>query len=485
MNYQPTLESIQQHPLPQWFDDAKLGIFIHWGTYSVPAWAPTGYGIQEMLAGKVQSRESPYAEWYWSNLHQPNSQTQAWQDKTYGPNFKYEGFAPLFNQAIKGWDPQEWASLFKKVGARYVVLTTKHHEGFCLWNSTHTNPYRGDYFASRDIVGELTAAVRDQGMRMGLYYSGGLDWTFKPAPVIQMLDTLFAMPQDPAYVDYCTAQFKELIERYEPSVLWNDIGMPDKANVPDIFAEYYNRVPEGVVNNRWGQYHVSDLPPEYLTDAAKQKMGEEIVHAFASGVISGSAFSDFETPEYATYDKIIAKKWEATRGIGHSFAYNRNETDKDYASVADLVRMFVDAVSKNGNLLLNVGPMADGTIPEIQRERLLGFGAWLDVNGEAIFETRPWIRPEGVARANGTEIAIRFTQKNDALYATLLGAPTNKVRLVDVDARNVSAVELLGQPSPLTWQAEGNDLEVTLPYEIPRASQAGGAFSLKIARDHP
>lgn len=484
MPYQPTVESVQQHPLPKWFDDAKFGIFIHWGTYSVPGWAPTGYDVQELLAGKANSTESPYAEWYWSNLHQPNSLTQAWQDKTYGPDFKYEQYAPMFNQAIRSWNPNDWASLFKKAGARYVVLTTKHHEGFCLWDSKHVNPNRPDYFAQRDIVGELTTSVRALDMRMGLYYSGGLDWTFKPVPTIEMLDTLFAMPQDTAYVQYCTAQFQELIERYEPFVLWNDIGMPDKANVLEIFADYYNRVPDGVVNNRWGQYHVSELPPEYLTPEGKQKLGEELARAFASGVISGSVHSDFDTPEYATYDKIVAKKWEATRGMGHSFAYNRNETDKDYTPVPDLVHLLVDAVSKNGNLLLNVGPMADGTIPTPQRERLLGIGAWLETNGDAVFETRPWVRPEGTAQADGVETPVRFTQKNNELYVTMLGIPASRqVRLVDVEANQVRGVELLGQTSPLTWQAEGNNLVVTLPDEIPAASRDGNAVSFRLQKN--
>lgn len=481
MDYQATLESIQQHPLPKWFEDAKFGIFIHWGTYSIPGWAPTGYGVQDLIAGDTNSTESPYAEWYWSNSQQANSLTKEWQDKTYGAEFKYEQFAPMFNQAAQQWDPNDWAALFKQVGARYVVLTTKHHEGFCLWNSAQANPNRANYFSARDIVGELTNAVRGQGLRMGLYYSGGLDWTFKPLPITGMLGTLFAMPQDAAYVDYSTAQFKELVARYAPSVLWNDIGMPDNADVLGIFADYYNHLPEGVVNNRWGQYHVKDLPPEYLTPEGRQKLEEEITRAFASGVIGGSLHSDFDTPEYATYDKIVPKKWETTRGIGHSFGYNRNETAQDYTAVPDLVRLLVDAVSKNGNLLLNVGPMADGTIPALQRERLLGLGTWLAANGPAIFETRPWTRAEGTAQADGQEFPLRFTQRDNAVYATLLGLPSaRQVRLRDLNVP-VQTVELLGHPSPLAWQAEGNDLLVQLADDLPAAAQTGGALSLKIS----
>src|SRR6185503_4313076 len=123
--------------------------------------------------------------------------------------------------------------------------------------------------------------------------------------------------------------------------------------------------------------------------------------------------SDFTTPEYARYDHIVEKKWEATRGIGHSFGYNQNEGPEDYLSVDTLVRMFVDIVSKNGNLLLDIGPMADGTIPQLQRDRLVGLGTWLETNGEAIFDTRPWLRAEGTASATSTTIPVRFTQKDD------------------------------------------------------------------------
>ncbi|MEZ4675825.1 MAG: alpha-L-fucosidase [Caldilineaceae bacterium] len=252
---------------------------------------------------------------------------------------------------MQAWQPDEWATLFKQVNARYVVLTTKHHDGFLMWPSETPNPHLPDYHASRDLVGELGDAVRAAGLRMAYYYSGGIDWTFNPQVVQHITDLQKAVPQMQTYVDYANAHWRELTDRYDTNILWNDIAYPKGADLNALFAEYYNKMPDGLVNNRFTQ--------EFRMDEV--------------GIVSDAHF-DFETPEYTSFREIREKKWESCRGIGASFGYNRIEGPEQYQSVESLVRSLVDIVSKNGNLLLNIGPMADGTIPEMQRERLLGLG---------------------------------------------------------------------------------------------------------------
>jgi alpha-L-fucosidase len=173
---------------------------------------------------------------------------------------------------------------------------------------------------------------------------------------------------------------------------------------------------------------------------------------------------DFRTPEYSTYDRTMPYKWEACRGVGFSFGYNSNETDEQHIPVDTLIRTFVDIVSKNGNLLLNVGPMPDGTIPELQMQRLRALGDWLAVNGEAIFDTRPWTVAEG-STANG--IGVRYTQKDDTLYATLLDTPAQSAVVIqDLRLAPDATVRLLGSPNALEWNQEGEHLEVYLPADL-------------------
>ena len=179
VRYLPTDSSLSQHPLPAWYQDAKLGIFIHWGLYSVPAWAKgTKTSLEDILAngdGLERFANNPYAEWHLNSLRIEGSSTAEYHQEAFGPDFSYYNFVPRFNEAIRAWQPAEWAELFKEIGAGYVVLTTKHHDGFLLWPSDTPNSYQENYFIERDLVGELTQAVTDQGMRMGLYYSSGLD----------------------------------------------------------------------------------------------------------------------------------------------------------------------------------------------------------------------------------------------------------------------------------------------------------------------
>ena len=444
MTYQPNIDHLRQHQVPDWYHDGKLGIFIHWGLYSVPGWAPLSGDISQNNEDndwRSWFESNSYAEWYLNSLKFENGPTRRYHDHTYGPDFAYDDFVPEFNTAIEKWDPHEWASLFQKVGARYVVLTSKHHDGFTLWPSVHPCPHKANYQASRDIVGELADSVRASGMRMGLYYSGGLDWAFNETRIDDREDVHGTIVQEPEFVQYSLAHWRELIDRYQPSLMWNDIGYPAAANLPDLFAYYYNHVPDGVINDRFKQA--------------------------VSGASAYQPHYDFVTPEYESFNEIQATKWETTRGIGHSFGYSRNEGDDQLLALDSLIHLLVDVVSKNGNLLLNIGPMADGTIPQNQRERLEGLGKWLDINGEAIYGTRPWVKAESQTTGG---IEVRFTQQGNAVYATLLDTPDHhRISIQGLSVGINTSVQLLGQAGTLHWQQDGDNLTVELPDNLPEA----------------
>ncbi len=459
MQYEPTEESVRQHAVPAWFEDAKLGIFIHWGLFSVPGWASVAHNLHEIMENgdwETWFRNNAYAEWYANTIKLEGSPAQEYHQETFG-DMPYTGFAPMFNEAITAWNPDAWARTFERVGAQYVVLVTKHHDGFLLWPSEHPNPFNQNYQADRDIVGELTTAVRGQGMEMGLYYSGGLDWTFNPVPIRDITTLTSNIPQGEDYVAYADSHWRELITRYQPMVVWNDIGYPAAANVPSLFADYYNAQPDGVINDRFAQHQTPQAQ-------------EGNVEPLAAGL-----HYDFRTPEYSSYSTIMPYKWEACRGVGFSFGYNQNETDADHLNTDELIRLFVDIVSKNGNLLLNVGPMPDGTIPALQMQRLDALGAWIEVNGAAIFGTRPWIRAE----ATTTEgIGVRFTQKDDTLYAILLDTPSNaSVTIENLHLAPNATITMLGSAAVVPWEQIDDHVHMTLPEHLPQAP----AYALAIA----
>jgi len=470
MTYLPTLASVRQHQVPDWYHDAKFGIFIHWSVSSVPAYAP----VQKKDIAEIMHEEgdealqlnSPYAEWYLNSLKLQGSPVQKHHAATYGMDYPYEKFADTFNESISSWDPHGWASLFSEVHARYVVLVSKHHDGFTLWHSDTPNPNKDHWFAKRDIVKELTEAVRAHGLRMGYYYSGALDWSFEHAPIRDLASLATGGPTDPAYIAYVEAHFRELIDKYKPSILWNDIGYPPGINPFDLFAYFYNQVSDGVVNDRWIQVPARGRWLYHLR-IVKKLLSWLIRRGSSSGGLAPPQppHSDFSTPEYTTLDKISERKWECVRGIGKSFGFNAEETDEDYLSVPDLVHLLVDIVSKNGNLHLNVGPMSDGTIPAIQVDRLKGLGQWLSTNGEAIFDTRPWQQAEG---STACGIPVRFTQKDNALYAILLGTPEYNEVIIspgEYNSANLSAytrVELLGEGRLLSTSPSQNGQGIRL-----------------------
>jgi alpha-L-fucosidase len=277
--YDPTWESVGSHRLPTWYDDAKLGIFVHWGLYTVPGWAPQVDDIQQLLRERGPAemlRDNPYAEWYLNSSRLEGSPTWRHQRETYGPDADYDDFIGPFNDGTATADMDAIAQVCRQAGAGYVVLTAKHHDGFCLWPSAQIHPGKGRYHSRRDIVGDLTRAVRQAGLRMGLYYSGGYDWPYNDAVLNNPADSFLAVPNTPDYVSYASAQARELIDGYQPSVLWNDICWPAGGDLPALFADYYNTVPDGVINDRWIEPR---LHRSALTDALA-RMGGTLLQRF-------------------------------------------------------------------------------------------------------------------------------------------------------------------------------------------------------------
>lgn len=403
---------------------------------------------------------SPYTEWYWNAIRTPDTPSAEFHRAHYG-DADYGAFRQPFLEGLKTWDPDAWAEAFADAGARYVVLVTKHHDGFCLWPSAIANPHQAGWTSERDIVAELAAAVRARGLRFGVYYSGGIDWTFNREPLLTFGDFLASTPGG-AYLEYAEAQTRELIARYGPSVLWNDIGWPTgPKRLWRLFAEYYDAVPEGVVNDRWATASparnllkvkaVRRLADARMKAAATRRAGEA-----RRGIVPPPVpHSDFRTPEYAAFDTIQAKKWEATRGMSHSFGFNRHDTEADYASAQDLLTTLIEAVARNGALLLNVGPRAsDASIPAEQLARLAKIGAWLRANGAAIYGTRPWRRSD----AETTDgVQVRITADDGGVNLIFLGALCG-ARVVVKDLALAGPARLLADGSPVAVEAVGPDL---------------------------
>ncbi len=341
----PTWESLNQRGYPQWFSDAKLGIFIHWGLYSVPAYA---------------SKEG-YGEWFYRGLMQKEPDRMRimsyYVDTTRLVFDQYKELTKYWHAEL--WNPEEWADLFKYAGAKYVVLVTKHHDGYCLWDSQYQPEWNSVVSGPRrNIVEELTTAVRDEGLRMGFYYSLP-EWT-NPRH-IWMVDPDNEIGD---YVDnYMVPQFKELVTRYKPDLIFSDgdwNNTAEQLRSQELISWYYNTVGKNaIVNNRWG-----------------------------NGTKHG-----FLTPEYSAGIANTEVPWAECRGLGRSFGLNRNEDLDNYLTDQELIQHFVELVAHGGGLTLNVGPYADGTIPLIQQERLKALGKWLEINGEAIYGTRPYVIP--------------------------------------------------------------------------------------------
>ncbi len=429
--YTPNWSSLKSHGVPKWYDGAKFGIFIHWGIYSVPAWAPTT-GELGTVPREEWFKNNPYAEWYLNSLRIKGSPTWKHHVEAYGEGFDYYDFIEMWK--AEKWDPFEWVDLFKKAGAKYVIPTPKHHDGFCLWPSKYTEFNALKMGPKRDLIGELAKAVKSESLRFGVYYSGALDWRFTRNPITLSQDMQIIRPHTYGYSDYAYNQFMELVNAYEPDILWNDIGWPEKGrdDLRYLFTYFYNEKPDGLVNDRW------DVP-----------------------------HWDFQTPEYQeNYPQGIPPyKWELCRGLGFSFGYNQNESDKEILSSEELVHLLIEVVSKGGNLLLNIGPRADGTIPEIQRERLVALGKWLKKNGEAIYNTHPW-KVDRLETLDGDE--VRFTVGKNALYAFFFNIDSVPLVVNGLKiSKNAKVTTLDGKA--IHFNQKVNGVEITLPAlkEIP------------------
>ncbi len=465
-NYQPTWESIDSRPTPAWFRDAKFGIFIHWGVYAVPAYALPGN----------------YSEWYWNRLTAGKSgrSTEAnplatwdFHKRNFGPDFPYFDFAPQFKAEM--YDPAHWAGIFRKSGAKYVVLTSKHHDGYALWPSAEASKAWGrpwnsvDTGPKRDLLGELAESTRKEGVRFGFYYS-----------LYEWYNPLWLSDRMRYVREHMHPQFKDVVQRYKPSIIFAD-GEWDLTSAewksPELLAWLFNESPakdEVVINDRWGK-------------DSRHKHG------------------GYFTTEYTPGLQDVTQPWEESRGMGHSYGYNRAETVKDYRTPRELILMLVDLVSRGGNFLLDIGPSADGRIPEIMEERLLQMGAWLETNGEAIYGTKPWKRTrqwsagevpkfensqymtryeveDYISRPKPGQAVIEafFTAKGDNVYAIFPGWPGKQVVLKDIALAAGGSARMLGGYGPVTVKTVGNDLELTLP-EVPAdAARASYAYAVRL-----
>lgn len=359
-----------ERPLPEWFRDAKLGIFVHWGAYSVPAWAEP-IGQLGTIDDMHWYRHNPYAEWY-ANTIRIDGSPASQHHRTRHAGRPYDEF--LDHWKAEDFDATGLIGEFARAGARYVIPTTKHHDGITLWDApgtgTRNTVHRGP---RRDLIADFACAARGAGLRFGAYYSGGLDWYRAPSPAIQ--DRVESrIPSSAEYAEYAHQHLVDLIERYQPDILWGDIGWPAVGHSPgpsslaDAFERFYDAVPDGVVNDRWSGAHW-----------------------------------DFRTSEYE-YNRSVecGDAWEHCRGTGYSFGYNQLERPEHALGGEAAIRLFVDVASRGGNLLLNVGPTASGTLPPEQLRTLRSLGAWNALYGDAIFNSvpldgaqsseRPWVR---------------------------------------------------------------------------------------------
>jgi alpha-L-fucosidase len=413
--YQPNWASLDKRETPDWWKEAKFGIFIHWGLYAVPAYAP----VKE-----VEGVYEKYAEHYENRLLTGNKLFTEHHNKYYGQNFKYKDFAPMFRAEY--FNPDDWADLFEQAGAKYVVLTSKHHDGFCLWPSKESPGWNSvEAGPHRDIIQDLGVSVRKKGMHMGLYYSL-LEWNnplYKKETINEWVDT------------HMIPQMKDLVLRYKPEVIFAD-GEWDYSSAElkseQFLSWLYNESPVKqtvVVNDRWGKETRSKHGDYYTTEydlvGEKIGIGEKASHP-----------------------------WEESRGIGTSYGYNRFETAGDYFSSQQLIELLLDKVSNGGNLLLDIGPDANGLIPVVMQERLLDIGAWLKINGEAIYGTTAWDkRPEGM-KSNG----VFFTRKNNALYVICSKWPEKPIVIDHVS--KAGKVEMVGVSATLKQKLKKNKLTI-------------------------
>jgi len=445
---QPNWESIKaNYRVPQWFVDAKFGLFMHWGVYSVPAY---------------------HNEWYEKYMYANFVQ---WHRDHFGPQdkFGYKDFIPMFTASK--FDPDAWALLFKKSGARYVIPTAQHHDEFALWDSAVTPFNAVKMGPHRDLIGDLARAVRAQGLKFGVSNHGIENFQFvNPTPELAaQLKAEQADLYDPKWADFyhvadrsdaaCEKflvnwyeRVTELIDKYQPDLLWFDNGIDirylDQLKLR-VAAYYYNRA------KGWGK-DVS-ITTKKAAYAPSNRNTEQI-----------GSIVDFERIGVRSPSGIRPGVWHVDDPIGTTWGYT---SDMRIAGPGSIVAKLADTVSKNGNLTLNISPRADGTIPQEQQDTLLGVGRWLDVNGDAIYGTHNWTRfrdEPGPGALN-----VRFTVKGDLLYAIILGDWPGKEAVIRSLAAgrpldgHVESVRMLGVDGSLGFTQAPDGLKVELPPEAP------------------
>ncbi|PPT93040.1 alpha-L-fucosidase [Xanthomonas theicola] len=453
--FRPDWASLKHYRSPGWYDNAKFGIFIHWGVFSVPAFGN---------------------EWYSRNMYQQDSKDYAHHIETYGAQarFGYKDLIPLFT--APKFDPQGWARLFRDAGARYVVPVAEHHDGFAMYDSQLSDWTATKMGPRRDVIGELSKAIRAQGLHFGLsshraehdwFFDGGRHFDsdvndpryaglYGPAQVrLPGKDDADVhndwTPVSQAWLDDWLARTTELIDRYDPELIYFDwwIAHPTfRRTLPTMLAYYYNHGAargDGVVVN----YKLGALP-------------------------EGAGTLDIERGQLTG---IHPTHWQTDTSVSNaSWGYVENDT---YKTPTFIVHMLVDVVSKNGNLMLNIGPRADGSIPDTERDILLSIGKWLKTNGEAIYDSRPWrMYGEGPTEVVGgtfqdtktkpyTAEDFRFTTGHGALYAIELGWPADGKAVIRslTAADGVRGVTLLATGKPVPFEQRADGLHLTLPAE--------------------
>lgn len=457
--FRASWESLETYTVPEWYQDAKFGIFIHWGVYSVP-------GFDN--------------EWYPRNMYLKDNPVFKHHVETYGPQsqFGYKDFISRFK--AEKFDADHWAELFRKAGAKYVVPVAEHHDGFPMYDCSFTEWSAAKMGPKRDVVGELAVAVRKQGLHFGAsthraehwwFFNGGM--TFDSDVKDPRYASFYgpAMPDktqpDKAYLDDWLARTVEIVEKYQPEVLWFDWWIEQPVFQPYLqrFAAYYY--------NRGAQWK-RGVAINYKLKTFPQR----------------AAVLDIERGKLDTSRSLF---WQTDTSVSEK-SWGYIENDK-FRTPDSLVDDLVDIASKNGCLLLNVGPKSDGTIPVAVEKILLEIGQWLAVNGEAIYGTRPWkVYGEGPTQVVGgsfkdteskpfTGEDIRFTAKGETLYAIALAWPENgRLTIKSLAAgspltkREIKTVQLLGSKAKLKWTRNADGLTVELPAQKP----CEHAFAFKI-----
>lgn len=473
--YDGSWESLQEMPVPAWFDDGKIGIFIHWGPYSV-----IGY----------RKRHSGYAEHVPKLLYAEPDHYYPYMKNRWGgapPEFGYKDIVPMFK--AENWDPDGWAKLFEEVGAKYVVLTAEHHDGFANWDSDLTPWNAVDIGPRRDLVGDLGIALRERGLKYAPSYHRERHTGFfalekyvvhsearpdiaeeiRRVPEAASLYGPFNL--DKAFVDDYVARWKEIQEKYHPDFLWMD-------DVP-IFTRDGNHPVRGFRPEVQYFYdQIKGMITDFMNDGAAR--GQAVYCNNKGGNRNWPAGVGCLEKDNLKL-KQIGPKWQSCTTFGTSFGYMEREEQRDsYRKTPEMVvHEMVEVVSRNGNFLINIGPMPDGTIPPGQVRRLRAMGDWLRINGEAIYGTRYW-------NVNAQENeSLAFTTKGETLYAIKIEEPTAPF-VIEATAgwqtERIQSVRLLGSESPVAWEVTPEGLRITPPSDL-GASLFAWAF--EIVTDRP